>query len=733
VRGVLRVASFFALPFLLFWWTFPFISDRTLGNDYGMFVPPMQMELQFALRTGTVPLFVPGFSGGQPASALTLGQLFHPVSHVAARVPGYWTGHALDAGTLLKLLELGLTHLVVFCFLRRLRLQPVPAWLVALAAVYNLRMLDSFRYNIALESYTALLLLCSSLGFLFLDPDRRWPRLAVAACAYLLVASGHAQWAYFGLIGASALCIALPFAVPAIVPGWRAAAPFRTTVTAFAAMAAGVLLASAYAVPFYFEFMQNNAWRVGRDYAWASELSQPVRDLLGSLYDPLNSDVHGAFGGSALIVLAAGVPALRLFRIRVPTVIIAVWGFSALIVVAAAGSSTPIYRFLFDHVPFWSSFRVPGRLTLVMMPALVLLMAWAAAPADGEGANRRLPALAVVAALALIAWHALPHPLVASDSHYSPYRINRLSWWADVVAVGLLVASLVALAGIGRSAGRRPRLETVCALIVVGHTALLMLWGTWRWPKPPPPTFATMVAQRRAADRLVNWMYERTVASAPMERYVGHADLDPRFAWIADRCISVSGLRRAYQLVHDRRWPEELIVEGPVGLCGPGDGEAVAASIDTVNLDYVSFNRVVLDVQSRHRGFLAVNLPYTKWDSTSWRADVNGQPAPIRRANGILQAIAIPAGRCRVELRYWSWPALIGVLMSAATAAALLAYAAGALRRPGWRTAARIAAVVTLAACVHLWLARLYAGEGWGTVYSWTSAAGSPGRPANQR
>jgi hypothetical protein len=733
VRRVLRVASFFALPFLVFWWTFPFISDRTLGNDYGQFVPPMQMELQFALRTGTVPLFVPGFSGGQPASALTVGQLFHPVSHVAARVPGYWTGHALDAGTLLKLLELGLTHLIVFWFLRRLRLQPVPAWLVALAAVYNLRMLDSFRYNIALESYAALLLLCASLGFLFLDPDHRWPKLAVAVCSYLLVASGHPQWAYFGLIGASAFCVALPFALPAIMPAWRATGPVRTMVTAFGAMAAGVLLASAYAVPFYFEFMRNNAWRVGRDYAWASNLSQPVRDLLGSLYDPLNSDVHGAFGGHALIVLAAGVPALRLFRIRVPAVIIAVWGFAALIVVAAAGSSTPLYRFLFDHVPLWSSFRVPGRLTLVMMPALVVLMAWAGAPPDGEGVNRRLPALAVVAAVALIVWHAVPHTLVTSDSHYSPYRINRLPWWADVVALGLLLASLVALAAIGRSAGRRPGLETVCALIVVGHTVVLMMWGTWRWPKPPTQTLATMVAQRLTADRLVNWMKEPTVASAPMQRYLRDADLDPRFAWIAHRCISVSSLRKAYRFVRDRRWPGELIIEGPAGLCGPGDGEAVASSIDTVNLEYVSFNRVVLDVQSVRQGFLAVNLPYTRWDSTSWRADMNGQRAPIQRANGILQAIAIPAGRCRVELRYWSWPAFIGVLMSAATAAALLAYAAGALRRSGWRTAARIAAVVTLAGCVHLWLARLYAGEGWGTVYSWTSAAGNPGSPADQR
>jgi hypothetical protein len=127
----LGIACFLALPFLVFWWTFPYLSRFTIGNDYAQFAPRQQLELQLALRMGTVPLFVHGFNGGQPASALTVGQVFHPVSHLAARMPGYWTGQALEANTLLKLLTLGLTHLVVFRFLRRLRLAPVPAWLVA--------------------------------------------------------------------------------------------------------------------------------------------------------------------------------------------------------------------------------------------------------------------------------------------------------------------------------------------------------------------------------------------------------------------------------------------------------------------------------------------------------------------------------------------------------------------------------------------------------------------------
>jgi hypothetical protein len=121
-----------------------------------------------------------------------------------------------------------------------------------------------------------------------------------------------------------------------------------------------------------------------------------------------------------------------------------------------------------------------------------------------------------------------------------------------------------------------------------------------------------------------------------------------------------------------------------------------------------------------------VNVPYTTGDTTAWRADVNGRATSIMRANGIAQAVAVPAGRTRVELRFWSWPAFVGVVVSAATAAALLLYAAGALPRGRWTAGTRMGAVAALALCVCVWVTRVYAGEGWGTIYTWTGAHARP-------
>jgi uncharacterized membrane protein YfhO len=47
---------------------------------------------------------------------------------------------------------------------------------------------------------------------------------------------------------------------------------------------------------------------------------------------------------------------------------------------------------------------------------------------------------------------------------------------------------------------------------------------------------------------------------------------------------------------------------------------------------------------------------------------VNGQPAPVLRANHAFQAIPIPAGKSTVRLDYVDWPLRIGSLITVATA-----------------------------------------------------------------
>jgi hypothetical protein len=142
------------LPFLFFYWMIPFASNLTIGNDYQHYSIEWQMELLFSIKSGSFPLYVPGFAFGHSSSTLTLGQVFHPISHIASFLPGYWDGKALQWNTFLRLLHLGLTHLALFSFLRKIRLTILFSFLLSCITVYNLRMLDLFRFAASLETYT---------------------------------------------------------------------------------------------------------------------------------------------------------------------------------------------------------------------------------------------------------------------------------------------------------------------------------------------------------------------------------------------------------------------------------------------------------------------------------------------------------------------------------------------------------------------------------------------------
>lgn len=60
----------------------------------------------------------------------------------------------------------------------------------------------------------------------------------------------------------------------------------------------------------------------------------------------------------------------------------------------------------------------------------------------------------------------------------------------------------------------------------------------------------------------------------------------------------------------------------------------------------------------------------------AWKAYVDGGPAPLRAADGLLRAVPIPAGEHTVELRYESGTLRWGIAISLTTAAALLTLAA---------------------------------------------------------
>jgi hypothetical protein len=355
----------------------PFVTDLTIGKDYQEFSIWNQMDLLFSIKTGSFPLFAPGFALGHTSSALTVGQVFHPISHLASILPGYWSGKALQWNTFLRFLSLGLAHLALFVFLRKLMLNMFFSFLLSCITVYNLRMLDLFRFGASLETYTGFLLLCTLIGWYLIKPSKLLGPLSIIGATYWIVCSGHPMMMFFALLGAGLFLSVTPFILPVMLPDKRAdykeAFTFYLKVGFYIVL--GIALSSAYILPFYYDFMSVTTTRTGLT-EYDIFTIDTFFGTLSNFFMPFFSDVHGAFGGSSLILMAAILPVLRFFKVRIPHSVCVVWGIVLCAFLYMQGSRTPVHRWAWDYLPFVSSIRGAERISLIIPFFIMLLLAW---------------------------------------------------------------------------------------------------------------------------------------------------------------------------------------------------------------------------------------------------------------------------------------------------------------------------------------------------------------------
>lgn len=701
------------LPFVVFYWLIPFCGDWRIGNDYSTYSIQNQMEPQYSLARGSFPLYAPGFAGGRSAAAFTLGQTYHPLSHLAAHSPGYWEGAALEWNTFWRLISLGLTHFVLFNLLRKLDLRADAAFIISFLTVYNQRMLDLFRYGASLENYTGFLLLCGAMAHFYVTPRRIVGPLSIIGAAYLLICGGHPQMAYLGVIGAALICLGIPPVVAAIKTditlGWRKALGFYAT--AGLCFGLGVLLASAYALPFYFEFLQDAPGRVGRTHEWSLGFSDRLGGELNSFFHPLRSDVHGAFGSSPLILVAVLAPLLGIAGRKGSRIMIVLVLALAAIVLCSVGDDTPIHYFFWKYVPLANSFRVPGRITMLLPPIFMFVLAWFFRAAENETPRRKTVIapwhLLLLASAIFIAGYILLAGPGFTD--YVPSKIQPRPGWVDTFifwsGLGCLVLATI-------RASRFPvRMAAgfLLMFVVVFQGIVQLRYGTWIIQRQPTPTLEHMDQAKRA-----------TLAYAPGDP--GHA-MEPKTVIKRGALVSpwAAFYRQETDAPPDSPKSDVITVPRPEE---PGMFPATVEDIsgkDRVATAYSAFNRVVFDVDAHRPGFLVLSVPY----SPQWKASVDSRDSAVRRTDRNEQAVWLTPGSHKVEFRFHSPSAVAGMIISCLTAILIGLYFASRCR-PGWvRRAALIAVVLIPAGGFALWSYSLYHGEDLGTKYVWVS----PGQP----
>ena len=90
---------------------------------------------------------------------------------------------------------------------------------------------------------------------------------------------------------------------------------------------------------------------------------------------------------------------------------------------------------------------------------------------------------------------------------------------------------------------------------------------------------------------------------------------------------------------------------------------------------------VIIDAVAERKGILVISEVYYP----GWIATVDGQPAPLLRADYALRGVALTPGSHRVELRYRNRAAIGGLALSAIGVAVTIGAAVGLRRRGGRR------------------------------------------------
>ncbi len=130
--------------------------------------------------------------------------------------------------------------------------------------------------------------------------------------------------------------------------------------------------------------------------------------------------------------------------------------------------------------------------------------------------------------------------------------------------------------------------------------------------------------------------------------------------------------------------PREIVLEEEPGFVPSPN----SSSDPQVDVEAYGLNSVLLSVDAPRRGLVFASESYFD----GWTALVNGQPARILPADYAFRAVAVPAGKSRIEFRYWPPGLTAGLLISALAGGVVLwLVLTGQYPQAGFQQAASVA------------------------------------------
>jgi hypothetical protein len=589
---------------------------------------------------------------------------------------------------------------------RALGLGPWPRLLMAAAALFSFKVLLVVYagWLSLLPGITFFPLLFATL-FHLTERPRLWNALALAAVGALCLHGGHVQLVYYcGWFLAA-------YALTVLVRRWRdgargdarqAAGWIAVGGVLAAGMAAYILAPLVADVPFVSRGLASREFfRSFHSLGWQHLLTFLHPELLGSPRDGTYAAVElwedvAYFGLVPLLLAIAG----GTLGWRRPRVLFLVVSFVVSTLVAL---DTPLVRFLYDTLPGFRLFRLPGRL-LFLTSCFGIALA-------GVGLEEILARLrgasGTVWRTALVAG-ALITVIVGEGTYYAhrylttiaaDHAVPRTEYGGflaadhDVFRVAPLTSRVIPYAwaarmGLQLISGYEPfnlrHYQTYDGLMQRGEapSSDATTWTDFtriaRWdlfdtlntkyvltpaPLRPLPDRFQLVAQYQ--DQPLFVLY-RGMYRTPVFVYQ-NAGARPRVFW-ADRIVSARGEEEALALIRRHDLRDVAIVEGVEA----GEQPAAASSTGVARVVGAADGFLEVHTESLARGFLVISEVW----HPGWSVAVDGAAQRLYRTDLALMGTWVAAGKHRLVLRFRPPCWIPGLVVSLGSGAAFLGLAA---------------------------------------------------------
>ncbi len=602
-----------------------------------------------SLRDRAWPAWNPFDRFGYPFLADPQAGLFNPLNHALCLVTG--GDPPLFAAEIRVPIYFVLGGCATVGFLRALGLALGPAMLGGVAFVlapYPRRMWEvNLSYAIA-----CLPVVLWAIERLAQSPDRRRAAMLALVAAFA-TSVGSPPSLYFTVLTA------------AVFAAVRCATDRRTWGPLALAGALAVAMCAVMIIPT--REMASLSVQQGTDFASISAGGYSLREFVGLAW-PRNKYLYLGVPVIALALLGAVHP-----RSPLPRRVRVAFGVLALIALAMTfGAHTPLYRVMFTVVPGVRAFRAPVRYSAVLGACAAFLAA------AGVAVVPR-PRVAIPLAIALViavAWPALPEdrdlrggPVPGGAARWGSFRARM----EDVTARWRVLDEF----GLGLRAGSRfgfrdargyqdpLSLQRYSRVInALDHAPTLL------------PQFNVRYLLRGA-----HFIHGNDHHFLPVGTEARIADDRGDGLWeVRDAMPRAYFTARAMSLPDADAVFDRLRAVAPAPVCLLDDGTPArddarddwrAASIVGSRAD-----RLDLEIDAPSSGWLVVNDAWYP----GWRATVDNRATSIHRANYLVRAIEVPAGRHRVAM--WYAPAYDKPLRALAAVALLVALALAFARAP---------------------------------------------------